>query len=61
MFSRSRGAGGVLINAVERDSPAAQAGLRVADVLLAVDGDAVGSVSEYHSLLRTYTPDDRIP
>jgi len=60
VFSRSLGAGGVLVNRIEPGSPAQRAGILVADVLLAVDDDPVGSPAEYLSLLRTYTPDDRI-
>jgi len=59
-FSTIRGAGGVLVNRIEPGSPAQRAGILVADVLLALDGDPVGSPAEYRSLLRTYTPDSRI-
>ena len=55
-MARSRGAGGVLVTEVEPASPAAVAGLQVADVVLEVDGVQVDSVSEYLSLLRTYPP-----
>ncbi|PWG74169.1 hypothetical protein DF186_19285, partial [Enterococcus hirae] len=41
-------------------SPAEKAGVRLADVILAVGDDPVGSLSEYRSLLRTYTPDDEV-
>lgn len=37
---------GVLISRVEDDSPAAQAGLRVGDILSAIDGEPVASGSE---------------
>lgn len=57
-FSNSLGAGGVLVHGVEPGSPAEKAGLRIADVLLTIDDDAIGSTDEYRSLLRTYTPGD---
>lgn len=59
-FTRARGPGGVLVNAVEPGSPAAAAGLRVADVIMALDDSPVASTAEFLSLLRTYTPDDRV-
>lgn len=56
---RSRGAGGVLVTEVDPGSPAEQAGIQVADVVLAVDDIHVDSASEYLSLLRTYPPQAR--
>lgn len=53
---RARGAGGVLVTAVDVGSPAEQAGIRVADVILEVDGVQTDRASEYLSLLRTYPP-----
>lgn len=53
---RSRGAGGVLVTEVDPGSPAEQAGVQVADVILYVDDVQVDSASEYLSLLRTYPP-----
>ncbi len=59
-FSRARGAGGVLVNGVEPGSPAAAAGIKVADVILGLDGNPVGNPAELHSLLHTYTPEDQV-
>jgi serine protease Do len=59
-MARSRGAGGVLVTEVDPGSPAAMAGIQVADVLLAIDGVQVDSASEYLSLLRTYAPGEKV-
>ena len=57
---RSRGAGGALVTEVDADSPAASADIKVADVILEVDGVQTDSASEYLSLLRTYPPGAKI-
>ncbi len=57
---RSRGVGGVLVTEVEQSSPAVAAGLKVADVVLAVDGEIVESPAELSLLLSSYTPEDRV-
>ena len=57
-FVKARGAGGVLVRNVDPDSPAQQAGIRVADVILSIDGTSVASPAEFYSLLVTYTPGD---
>lgn len=59
-FVESFGAGGVLVERLLPDSPAAVAGLQEADVILAVEGTAVASPQDYLSLLRTYTAGDRL-
>ena len=53
---RSRGAGGALVTEVDLDSPAARAGIHLADVILEVDRVQIDSASEYLALLRTYPP-----
>jgi serine protease Do len=59
-FTRARGEGGVLVTRLDDASPAAGASLRVADVILALDDHPVASPAELLSLLRTYTPGDRV-
>jgi len=59
-FTRSRGDGGVLIEEVLDGSPAANAGFQIADVVLAIDGVPLASPEEYYSMLKTYTPDDKL-
>lgn len=55
-MAKSRGSGGVLVTEVDTASPADRAGVKVADVILEVDGVQTDSASEYLSLLRTYPP-----
>ncbi len=59
-FVRSYGEGGVLIDEVEKKSPADRAGLLEADVILAIDDIPISSPDHYHSLLQTYTPEDSL-
>jgi serine protease Do len=59
-FVRSHGDGGVLVEELLPDSPAEKAGLKVADVILAIDGVPLSSREHFYSLLQTYTPDDRL-
>ncbi|MEJ2201462.1 MAG: trypsin-like peptidase domain-containing protein [Desulfuromonadaceae bacterium] len=59
-FRQGRSVGGVLVTRVEPDSPAERAGVQIADVILALDGDPVESSAEFLSLLRTYAPEQRI-
>ena len=59
-FVRSHSEGGVLVDSVENNSPADRAGLQEADVVLAIDAVPVGSVDQFFSLLRSYTPDDQL-
>lgn len=59
-FTRTRGEGGVLVERLLPDSPALDAGIRVADVLLAIDDVPLMAKEDFYSFLATYTPDDRI-
>jgi serine protease Do len=58
-LARSRGVGGVLVTEVEPGSPASAAGVQPADVILALDGEAVESPAEMLQLISSYTPEDR--
>jgi len=59
-FVRSFGEGGVLIEDVLPDSPAEKAGLRIADVILSIDGVAISATDQYFSETQTYTPGDTL-
>lgn len=59
-FVRSFGEGGVLVDEIVSRSPADDAGLQEADVILSVDGVAVADTDQYYSLIQTYTPEDRL-
>jgi serine protease Do len=59
-MARSRGAGGVLVTDIDSGSPAANAGVKPADVILDLDGVQTDSVSEYLSLMHTYSPGSNV-
>ncbi|HKJ04950.1 MAG TPA: trypsin-like peptidase domain-containing protein [Geopsychrobacteraceae bacterium] len=59
-FIRTRGEGGVLVEKILPDSPAHESGVRVADVVIAIDGIPLTSKDDFYSSLATYTPDDRM-
>lgn len=51
---------GALITEVTEDSPAAQAGLQVDDIVTAVDGDVVDAERTLRDRLLAYEPDDTV-
>jgi serine protease Do len=59
-LANSRGAGGALVTEIEPGSPATDADIRLADVILEVDGIQVDSATEYFSLLRTFPPGSKV-
>jgi S1-C subfamily serine protease len=52
----SSAAGGALVQQVEPEGPAAAAGLQQGDVVLAIDGDPVGSASDLVAAVRSRQP-----
>ena len=59
-FYGAREEAGVLISRVEDESPAATAGLRVGDVITAVEGEAAASASTVARLVRRFDPEDEV-
>jgi putative serine protease PepD len=51
---------GVLVQVVTAGSPAEQAGLRVGDLVVAIDGQAVASTGELGAGIRSHKPGDKI-
>ena len=60
MLVRDRGIGGALVTEVDAESPAEKAGIKVADVILSLDGMIIESPEEMLQVLDSYTPDDQI-
>ncbi len=50
----------VLVTEVEEDSPAAEAGLRVDDVVIAIDGMALDADHDLSEIIRGHDPGDKI-
>jgi serine protease Do len=58
-FALSESSGVVVID-VERNSPAAEAGIRAGDVIVEVDQDPVRSMEEFDERIRGYKPGDTL-
>ena len=48
------------VSSVLEGSPAAEAGIRQEDVLVAIDGEEIGDLRAYAEVLRKHRPGDRI-
>jgi C-terminal processing protease CtpA/Prc len=59
-FERLKVDGGVLIDTVRPDSPAAKAGLRTSDIVVEFDGERVRSLRQFTRLVRESPPDRAI-
>ncbi len=57
----TQGAGGAVLDTVDRPGPAAQAGLAVGDTVVAIDGGAVHSVAELRTRLYAEPPGTAVP
>jgi putative serine protease PepD len=60
MTDPTSGRAGALVQEVQPDSPAAKAGLRVGDLVVAIDGKAVESYDELASQIRAHKPGDKV-
>jgi putative serine protease PepD len=60
MADATGGQDGALVQEVTPDSPAARAGLRAGDLVVALDGKAVQSYSEMVARIRAHTPGDKV-
>ena len=59
-FALPAGGGGVLVSDVYQNSPADRAGVKRGDVVLAVEGTSVTTLSDYQDALAEFTTGDRI-
>jgi len=59
-FADARGFGGVLVTELLEDSPAARAGMQLADVILDLDQVPVESAREFLNFLRSYPPGGKL-
>jgi len=46
---------GVMVKAVEKPSPAMEAGIQKEDILLSIEGEAIHSIEAYHNVLRNFS------
>ena len=60
-FGLARADDGLLINAVEPDGPAAQAGVQPLDVLLGLAGNPASTAADAYRHLRNMSPGTRVP
>ena len=51
---------GIYVKKVNTDSPAMYAGIQAADVITEINGESVGSMSEYEDILRKYQEGDTL-
>jgi S1-C subfamily serine protease len=51
---------GLLVNSLTKDSPAEKAGLKVGDVIIRVDGQAVGTVADLSELIQDKKKGDKV-
>lgn len=51
---------GALINKVREDSPAANAGLKAGDVIISLNGEAIGDADEVHDVMSDTEPEQEI-
>ena len=51
---------GIYVKKVDADSPAMYAGIQAADVITEINGESVGSMSEYEDILRKYQEGDTL-
>ncbi len=56
----SSGPGGALVTDVQPGTPAAKVGLKAGDLITAVDGVAITSMSELAAIVRHHAPGDRV-
>jgi S1-C subfamily serine protease len=59
--AREYGAPGILVHDVAKGGPADRSGIGPQDVVTAIGGEHVGTMTELLALLRRHTPGDRVP
>jgi serine protease Do len=59
-MAQARGTGGALVTEIDAGSPAERAGLKIADVILGVDGIQTDSGAEFITLVRTFPPGETL-